>query len=102
MQGLHFSNMGPAYSWAHSTVWVQWCGEHDGFEKKAKHTPILEFYLRGNPGRIIKGCKQGKQSFHIWLRQRNITTKLFITLKHVYPFNKSNLAWVQARMHPAN
>lgn len=103
MQGLHFGMKGPAYSQAHSPVWVQRCEEDDGFDKKAKHTPSLEFYLQGNPGCIIRECKQ---SFYIWLRHETIRTKLFITLKQpftiVYPFTKSNLAWVQAGMHPAN
>lgn len=67
---VHFGIIRPAYSRAHGPVGVRRCGEHDGFDKKAKHTPSLEFYLQGNPGRVIWRCKQ---SFYIWLRQGNIT-----------------------------
>lgn len=38
-----------AYSQAHSLVWVQRCEEHDGFDRRAKHTAVSEFYLRCNP-----------------------------------------------------
>lgn len=83
--------MGP-----HRPVWVQRCGEHDGFDKKAKHTLGFKFDLLGNPACIVCRCKQGKPSFYIWLRQKNITNRLFITLQRVYPFTKLNLAQMRA------
>lgn len=63
--------MEPDLKEAYSLVLVQRCEEHDGFDKKVKYTPILEFYLQGNPGRIIRECKQG---FYVWVRDEYITS----------------------------
>lgn len=46
--------------------------------KENTHLCLILFYLLGNPSRVMR---DGRQSFYIWLKHKDITTKLIVPLK---------------------